>query len=305
MDTLDIDTAQEVNKPRNPWISGLISIFAPGLGQIYNGQFNKGIIFYIFPYFLLMIVGFTGISTNFTGFALLFVCITLFRLYCIIDAIWWSRKLKRYYLKPYNSWYYHLIIWAFMCGGTFVLSADSLLGIQTFSIPSSGQAPTIIPEDFVVADLKAYENKEIICGDILLYKNARNEFICRRVVGLEGDKIEIRDGRLVINGELCPTEFTRDKSGIMPVSLYQEILPNGHKHEIQFIQGEYLPPSMSRNVEPIIVPANSYYVIGDFRDNSIDSRTIGCIEKDKIKGQIKFSYWGASFDRIGIDFTTR
>jgi len=50
------------------------------------------------------------------------------------------------------------------------------------------------------------------------------------------------------------------------------------------------------------IPPNCYYLLGDNRDNAMDSRYVGVVNKDEIKGKIVYSYWGKTYDRINIDF---
>tara|TARA_B100000900_G_scaffold179593_1_gene152207 strand:+ start:268 stop:453 length:186 start_codon:yes stop_codon:yes gene_type:complete len=59
------------------------------------------------------------------------------------------------------------------------------------------------------------------------------------------------------------------------------------------------------NIKNIIVPSDSYYLLGDNRDNAVDSRYEGFIKKDTIKGRIIYSYWGQDKDRININFKNK
>ncbi|MBA3987035.1 MAG: signal peptidase I, partial [Flavobacteriales bacterium] len=78
-------------------------------------------------------------------------------------------------------------------------------------------------------------------------------------------------------------------------------LPNGHKHLIYKFKQPF--DSTKTNIKNIIVPSDSYYLLGDNRDNAADSRYEGFVSKDRIKGRIIYSYWGRTLTkRMNIDF---
>lgn len=74
--------------PRNPFIAALLSVLCPGLGQIYNGQFKKGIIFYVtITFVVLFVFGITRWAVTFTGYIALFSLILGIWLYLLIDIV--------------------------------------------------------------------------------------------------------------------------------------------------------------------------------------------------------------------------
>jgi len=122
-----------------------------------------------------------------------------------------------------------------------------------------------------------------------------------RIIGLPNDKIEIQNNFLIINGKKCKTTFIKKtQSEQFDVNEFEEELPNGHRHKIYtFIN----PFNDNKNeVTKIKIPKNCYYLMGDNRDNAMDSRYIGVINEDEIKGKIVFGYWGNTKDRININF---
>jgi signal peptidase I len=90
----------------------------------------------------------------------------------------------------------------------------------------------------------------------------------------------------------------------MPVVEFEEELPNGHKHLIYKFKQPY--DSAKTNFKDIAVPSDSYYLLGDNRDNAADSRYEGFVSRDRIKGRIVYSYWGRTgTKRMNIDFTDK
>ena len=109
-DTLDEVQPNKEIKARNSLVAFLLSILTPGLGQVYNGQPNKAILFFIGVLFVPILFGFTRAITFFYGMVALLFLLIAFRIYVIVDAVKQARKQKQYRLKPYNTWYFHLLI---------------------------------------------------------------------------------------------------------------------------------------------------------------------------------------------------
>ena len=177
-------------------------------------------------------------------------------------------------------------------------------GFETFRIPTSSCEPTIYVGDHLVGDLKAYNNKNPNYGDLIIFKKADGYFYTSRIVGLPNDQLEIEDNIVSINGKKSKVVFIKEAvSDNFPVLEFEEELINGHKHKIYKFKQTY--DSTKTNIKNIHVPANSYYILGDNRDNSADSRYIGFISKQEIYGQIIYSYWGNSMSRINISLTDK
>ena len=135
-------------------------------------------------------------------------------------------------------------------------------------------------------------------GDVVVFRNPQDnktDFI-KRVIGLPGDKIKLEKGRLYINDQLVEREqiedfILRDEYGnVERYRQYEEILPEGKKHKILEISDneEY------DNVAEFIVPDNNYFMMGDNRDRSDDSRVnVGFVPFENLVGKARvlfFSY---------------
>ena len=114
--------------------------------------------------------------------------------------------------------------------------------------------------------------------------------LIKRVVGLPGDRIEMRGGRLYINNEPVDREPQgvvryRDRRGVLvEAAVYEETLPNGSSHTIY----ERTDSARLDNVGPFIVPTDNLFLMGDNRDASADSREaagLGYVHNDEVVGQ--------------------
>ena len=115
-----------------------------------------------------------------------------------------------------------------------------------------------------------------------------SEGFVKRIVGIPGDTIEVREGQLYVNGEAVPAEptgerFTDDHG--MDLAVLDESLP-GCRHAILDREGYVGLPGSRKTV-----PEDRYYMMGDNRDNSKDSRVFGTVHRDDLKGPVLVNYW--------------
>ena len=110
----------------------------------------------------------------------------------------------------------------------------------------------------------------------MFFNEPTGEDYVKRVIGLPGDKIQMKEGRLYINGTMLDreeittgTDVDSDSTAV-PVTLYTETLPNGVTHTIQEVSDD----QPLDNTAEYIVPPGHYFMMGDNRDRSADSRVL-------------------------------
>jgi signal peptidase I len=183
--------------------------------------------------------------------------------------------------------------------------------VEAFQIPSGSMIPTLEVGDHIFVSKFAYgltipfTNTKVMQlaepkrGDIIVFKFPGDQSVdyIKRVVGLPGDVIEMRQEELYINGHAVarervprPYHYSDASHGSGPPEdhegeLWLETL-DGHKHET--IQEPVRGP---RDFERKVVPANNVFVMGDNRDNSSDSRVWGTVDRDLIKGKALIVWW--------------
>ena len=127
-------------------------------------------------------------------------------------------------------------------------------------------------------------------GDIILFRHpATGETLVKRLIGLPGDRIQVTDGHLVINGVEAPRKFVKTyayrqfEGPPVQVTEYEETLPGGYTHPV-IMQSDLRP---QENTGVYVVPAGHVFVMGDNRDNSADSRfeSLGYIPVENLIGR--------------------
>ncbi len=193
-----------------------------------------------------------------------------------------------------------------------MLAAGTAIG-QPFIVPSGSMEPTLMIGDEIAAAKYAYGYSRFsvpfglmpdfkgrilaqppVRGDVVVFALPRDssQIYVKRVIGLPGDRVQMRHGMLFLNGEAVP----RRAVGPVTVSLeghqargtkYVETLPNGRRHDIITLAGGPLD-----DTREFMVPDKSYFMMGDNRDNSLDSRVspaeggVGFVPAENLIGRV-------------------
>jgi len=201
-----------------------------------------------------------------------------------------------------DSWKSNLLT----IGGALLLALVIRVTLfEAFAIDGPSMEPTLLDGDRVVVAKYPYglflpfTNEAIINwggpdpGDvIILHSPADNEDIVKRVIGVGGDEIVIRDGKIIRNGkvletvELGPCSNDEQRNIDPTCRLYVEKL-DGMSHRISHSKHDFPLDRL-----PLEVPKNHVYVLGDHRDSSNDSRNplVGAVPNSRIKGKALFIY---------------
>lgn len=182
--------------------------------------------------------------------------------------------------------------------------------VEPFRIPSGSLEPTLLVGDFVAVNKFAYGlrlpviEKKIIpivdpkTGEVAVFRwppEPSYDYI-KRVIGTPGDKISYHNKRLTINGKEAKqtfVEYTIDESSGRPVAKYKENL-NGVVHDI-FVRADV--PAVDFEVT---VPADNYFMMGDNRDDSADSRFWGFVPDNYLRGKafLVWMSWNGKTDSL-------
>lgn len=185
---------------------------------------------------------------------------------------------------------------------------------QPFSIPSGSMRPTLLEGDYLFVTKWAYGYSRYSLplspnlfsgrifgsdperGDVVVFKFPPNPSLdyIKRVVGLPGDRIQMKDGQLYINGTAVPREKVGqiDNPDITevnrPVDVYRETLPNGVSYDTL----DLTPDSIGDNTREFVVPEGHFFMMGDNRDNSTDSRfNVGFVPGENLVGRANIIFF--------------
>lgn len=230
------------------------------------------------------------------NFALLLLVLSLISGFIyLLDIVFWEKKRKPDQ-KPTKIIEYSR---SFFPVFFVVLMLRSFL-VEPFRIPSGSLEPTLLVGDFLAVNKFSYgfrlpvlEKKMISVanpktGEIAVFRwppNPSYDYI-KRVIGVPGDKITYHNKVLTINGKVMKqtfVEYTTDESSGKAVAKYRENL-NGVKHDI------YVHPDIAAVDFDVEVPQGQYFMMGDNRDDSADSRYWGFVSDSYLRGKA-FLVW--------------
>jgi signal peptidase I len=206
---------------------------------------------------------------------------------------WWSR------------WYGLVLVWAVGTLLTWPLTDRLSTLYRLFYVPSEAMAPTLGINDRFLADMHMVDAPRR--GDVVIVHTGTVDYV-KRIAALPGDRIAMRDGVVVLNGRPVTQTLTervkaRDVDNVeVERRTLTERFP-GEEHAHQIID---MGPSDGDDRAEIRLGAGQYFLLGDNRDRSADSRFgvlmsgLGVVDRARITGHVLFVYWrrGAGLDEI-------
>jgi signal peptidase I len=259
----------------HPGLAFLAGLLGIGLGYMYVGRIAYAIAFMVAQYLVMCTGAWTRVIVDPVGWYVSMAGLVLLWLVQLVHpvAIAWAHRPAP--AKRYKRWPWYI---AWITGSvaiSFVLVPDDYagaFGYTTYYVPGGSMSPALQPGDRIVVDTWRYRDDLPMFGDIVVCDFGDGIRNIKRVVGVPGDTIELRGPQLVRNGS--------------PVDLSAE-------------RGLELP-----NSPPITLDTDEFFVLGDFRGNSYDSRQRGPLARDQISGRAEFIYFsrfgGVKWDRFAM-----
>jgi signal peptidase I len=236
---------------KDPWLAVFLSRMIPGIGHLYIKKIWQGILF-----FILFIV-----SAIFPLGPIVFSALVAYHAYVASPV---RRERTRGIILTISSL---LIITSIF---SVIFSAFSALLIRNVAearyIPSGSMLPTLQINDRLIIDKWSYRSQAPQRGDIVVFlptealkqQNIKDAVI-HRVIGVPGDKVEVKGGKVYINN--------------------------------QPLEENYIQEAPDYQFGPVTVPPNSYFVLGDNRNNSFDSHYWGFVPRKNIIGKATKRFW--------------
>lgn len=178
--------------------------------------------------------------------------------------------------------------------------------VQAFEIPSSSMKDTLLIGDHVFVNRVQFSPRTAWAGPLSHYQEPKRGdivvflsmdpdtpglYIVKRIIGIPGDRIHLRDGVVYRNGEKLTEPYVKHSDPIQ-YEPYRDDFPAAPPPEGMKILDEW-KLTMGSHIEngDVVVPADSYFAMGDNRDVSYDSRYWGFLQKEHLIGRPMFIYW--------------
>src|SRR5262245_3569002 len=272
------------------WLAVALTLIAAGLGQVYTGRPLRGLVIAL-SMELLALLG--ALLATTVPARVVWLGVAAAPLVVVLVAVDAARSASRERTRLLTR---RAIVLA--CGGFLLASiglglggewARQRFGARPLCSPSGAMLPTLLIGDHYYVDSRAFRSREPRRGEVVVFEVARDgprthpadlrpdlprEMFVKRVLGLPGDRIECRDGGIAVNGELLEARplgipFVDDQGRSLAV--YEQRV-GARSWKILDDPDVELP-----DPEPIEVPEGRYYVLGDNRDHSKDSRYWGTV----------------------------
>jgi len=148
--------------------------------------------------------------------------------------------------------------------------------IQPFYVKGASMEPNFYENEYLVIDELTYRMREAERGEVVVFKYPldRSQYFIKRVIGLPGEHVEISNGKITIKNSEYPEGFVLDEDLYLPEGLYTA--------------GE----------KKVDLSGDDYFLLGDHRGASMDSRVFGPVGKNLIIGKVLLRGW--PFDRLGL-----
>jgi len=275
-------------RPR-PWLAALLNVLLPGLGQLYVGRPGRAVGTFV----AAQAVPAALIATTFVTLwapvrvILLGAAIILFWPVLILDALRTARHAPARAPSRFQRWYVLTGVWvasAFLVQ-PWLLDAVKAHAVEAFRIPSGSMMPALMPGDYLFAVKRVH--RPIRRGDAVVYRNEDGMSLMHRVVGLPGDTVAMRRFRLELNG--IPVAEPYASVGDSTEYVASDFGWQRYYRPTPPAAGD--PPASSGTWGPLIVPAGQLFLLGDRRDVSLDSRYIGFVSTDRVRGRPAWIYF--------------
>jgi signal peptidase I len=271
-------------RPRNPWTAAALTVVFGPLALVYCGRLRRAVVWELSVVPLLIAAGCllmylpNGRMALLAGLVLVIGC----KLGMIIDAVRIARRREVAH-QWYQRWWFYLAFFIaaeFFVGGFLHLCRT--YWEEAFYLPAGSMENTLFAGDRILVDKLQYRFDSVAPGDVVVFWSDNQHayvdipgdypgrrLLVKRVIGIPGDKIEIRDEKLFRNGSLCEEDYV----------LWRTRQPGERDH-----------PALHDTAE-FTLGDEEYFVLGDNRRSSFDSRMFGPVKRDDIIGKVELVYW--------------
>ena len=156
-----------------------------------------------------------------------------------------------------------LVVFCFVFLMVYVVSVTQVVG--------DSMSPTLENQEVLILNKAKYRFSDVKRGDIIAFTYEDTKYLIKRVIGMPGEYVSIKDNKVYINGYYYVEDYLKDVD-----------TPDFELTDLGFVK----------------IPDDMYFVLGDNRDNSLDSRKIGLVKKSDIIGEVAMRFWPIT--KIGV-----
>lgn len=303
-------------RSRRPACAALMGLlFGPDVTMAYLGRGWLAIFYFVGGLVLvtgqMWLLGLAGIGSNYSG--ILFAVI--WRIIGATHGFVAARAERSGPYPWYSHWYSLLLIFLVLSFAIASLVRGFLF--QPFTIPAGSMSPTVQMGDYLFASKYAYGygryslpfglgpptrifGRSPDRGDVVIFRDTRDDTdYIKRIIGRPGDRVQVKEGIVYLNGHPLSRQPAGDwKPGDQSIRLFREsVYPDK-----SYLVAEISENSRGDNTAEFLVPPGHYFVLGDNRDNSLDSRfSMGFIPEENIFAKASWIFFNTNQkDRSGI-----
>ncbi len=258
-----LSTEQTTGGAKRSLFSAFLSAVVPGTGHIYLGVRRKGIV--LLALLAVLLIGFWPLRLLrfYFGFCLLYSGWIALYVYAPWSAL--VTPLESSSKPTSRLWLLLIIPLSLVASDVLGIAVTRTSGFRSFEVPSTSMERTIQRGDRIVADIWYYKSRSPERGDVIIFNN-KGSFIIKRVIAVPGDTIVGRAQSIVLNGQTLDEPFVEHRG-----SSFQ---------------------AWMNTFGPVTVLSDKYFVMGDNRDISLDSRSpeIGLVDRRSIVGKTLYVF---------------
>lgn len=265
-------------RKRSGVIAAVLAYFFPPVAFAYLQRPGWGVVFLLMGPVVMLMAGQLGLPFTVPGYYALLAILLVIIVVAVVMAIRFARALPAGSPRRwYNRWYHYLWIAGVTFAATHFLSANRgrMFGYEPYRLPAASMEPTLKPGDFITVDFRSSSLANIHVGDVVIFEPAQypGQRWIKRVVGVPGQTIEVRGNNVIVDGTAQVGGWNTIREPVL---------------------ADPLPFSKVR------LGADDFFLMGDNRPNSEDSRFTGPVKRDAIVGKARaiWLHYGPGTGRI-------
>ena len=294
---------------RSPLIAVILSLAATGLGQIYCGRIVRGLVMFLGSLLFAPVVVAAALLPEATlvlvGLILALLAVLGVYVYAVVDAFRLARCggddfRPTDYNRPLVYALFVVVGLTYAGGGLYFIRSSVF---EAFAIPTASEVPTLLPGDRVLVNKTTYQRRFVQRGDVVVYRVSSEPGLnwVKRVIALPGDTVAVKDNEVLVNGQPLPREpVPRASLGAAAHEVKGELFEEtnaGRRYRILFAADTKPSPDYPQAK----VPDGMCFMLGDNRNSSRDSRTMGVVALGDVLGDVQYRYWpAATWTRFGV-----